>query len=162
MLELGAPFAVFGNHRPPVIPDLIIDASQGKHRLDREGHAFFDHGVVIGSIKVRNDQSAMECRINSMPGEIFDDSISESTSISLDYPSYHVDLPPRLHGGDRPVEGFARAIYEELGLFADLSDGVRGVGISMYAVDESSDIDIEDVALFHSGGIGDAMTDNFI
>ncbi len=69
---------------------------------------------------------------------------------------------PRFDGFDRPHRGLVGALDQQAVLLGDVAGQERGVGVAVHAVDVGRDVDVDDVAVFDHGRVGDAVADDLV
>src|SRR5271155_1057966 len=57
VLELRGPLAVFGDHRPAVVPDLVVERAEVDHRLDGERHPRLENRRHRRLVVMQHDQA---------------------------------------------------------------------------------------------------------
>src|SRR6202021_2054760 len=70
VLELGGPLAVFGDHRPVVVPDFVVQRPEVDHRFDGERHSRLEDGGDGRLVVVQHDQPVMEGGPDAVAGEV--------------------------------------------------------------------------------------------
>src|ERR1700754_3056925 len=60
VLELGGASTILGDDGPAVVPDVVVDRAEGDHRLDRERHPGFEHGVHARLVVVQHHEPGVE------------------------------------------------------------------------------------------------------
>src|SRR5690242_9235437 len=74
VLELGRATGVAGDDGPPVVPHVPLMGAEVEHRLDGEGHAGLDDGVVVGRrVVVGDDEAGVELEADPVAGEVAHD-----------------------------------------------------------------------------------------
>src|SRR6185312_5405594 len=81
VLELGGPLAVLGDHRPAVVPDLVVQAAEVDHRFDGERHARLHDGRHGGLVVVQDDQAIVKRGADAVTGEVANDVVAEPIRI---------------------------------------------------------------------------------
>src|SRR5690349_13580344 len=77
VLELGGPLAVLGDHRPAVVPDLVVQTAEVDHRFDGERHAGLDDGGHRRLVVVQDDQSVVKRGTDAVAGEVTNNVVAE-------------------------------------------------------------------------------------
>lgn len=163
VLELGGAFAVAGDDGPVVLPHIPFDAAQGEHGFDGEDHAFFDDGVVGGGrIVVGDDEAGVELAAYAVAGEVAHHAVAEAGGVLFDDAADDVDFAAGAYGLHGAVEGFFGAFNEQAGFFVDVADEQGLVGVAVHIVQVGGDVQVEDVAVFEDGGVGDAVADDLV
>src|ERR1700723_130212 len=70
VLELRGPLAVFGDHRPAVVPNLVVQRPEVDHRLDGERHPRLENRRHRRLVVVQHDQPAVEGGTHAVTGEV--------------------------------------------------------------------------------------------
>ncbi len=163
VFELGGALAVAGDDGPVVFPHVPFDGAEGEHGFDGEDHAFFDDGVVgRGCVVVGDDEAGVEFAADPVAGEVAHDAVAEAGGVFFDDAADDVDFAAGAHGFHGPVEGFFGALNQQTGFFVDVADEQGAVGVAVHAVEVGGDIQVEDVAVFEHGGVGDSVADDFV
>src|SRR5579875_2313306 len=113
VLELSTPLAVLGNHRPPVVPDFVVQRTKVDHRLDGERHPWLEDGGDRGLVVVQHDQPVVKRGADVMPGEITNDVVAEPVCVGLDYPADHRQRTARFDRFDRAHHRLASALHQQ-------------------------------------------------
>src|SRR6478609_633808 len=163
VLELGRAPAVTGDDGPPVVPHVPLGGPEVEHRLDGEGHAGLDDGLVVRSgVVVRHDEAGVELEPDAVSGEVAHDAVAEPLRVALDDAADDVDLAARAGGSDAAHHRLVRAFDEQAGLLVDVADEVGRVGVAVDAVDVGRDVDVDDVAVLERPRVGDAVADDLV
>nr|BFF24190.1 hypothetical protein GCM10025732_21550 [Glycomyces mayteni] len=97
-----------------------------------------------------------------MAGELADHAVSEAGGVRLDDLADDVELAAGLDGLDAAPGGLPGALDEVAGLLGDVPGEERGVAVAVDAADERGDVDVDDVAVAHHRGVGDAVADDLV
>ena len=117
------------------------------HGFDGEDHAWHKEHAALPRVVVVDDGVFVESIARAVASEVAYDRESVLTSVAFDSFSDFSHIMPRLCGFDADFEAFTGAIDETLYTRFYLSDAEHARGISIVAVEDGGDINVEDVAI---------------
>jgi hypothetical protein len=94
--------------------------------------------------------------------ELPDDPEAVPVGVSLDGPADGVDRLGGPHGVDAAIHGDPGLSDEAPGVVVDVADEKRHRGVSVDAVQEDRDVDVDDVSVGQGPAVGDAVADDLV
>ena len=162
MFKLRSAATVGGHRSPVVVPDDAVDSPKSEHGFDRETHAYFHLAGQSRMVIMRDLQIRVELGAYAMANEVLHNTQTKPVGMGVNgFP----DGIKRSAGAHR-VDGVVHAgsgFTNEHGVdVVDVAHQEGAAGITVYAVEEDGDVDIDDVAVAQLATVGDAMANDLV
>ena len=137
-------------------------AAQIDHRLDGEEHAGLQLDAFAHAAIVQHVGMVVEGAAEAMAAEITDHRAAFGLGKALDGVADVTQMCPRLHHGNAAHEAFIGDLDQALRLAVHFAHHVHARGITMPAIDDQGDVDVDDVAVAQRLVIGNAVADDVV
>lgn len=164
VFELGRQASVSGSDGPIVLGVKFRESSTGvNHRLDGETHSgkqSFLTALAVGN--VRDVGILMKSSTETVSDVLANDRESPLIGFFNDVIPDHTHRTTRFQSGDRAMHSIECALADRASFFANGPNQECFGLIAMPTVDNTGDVDIDDIAILQDIVAGDAMADDII
>src|SRR5260221_2039359 len=147
MFELRRQRAVAGDRRPAVVEHLHVRPSKVDHRLDGEEHARLELGPGAGAAGVDDLGTVMENSADSVAAEVADDAVAAGLGMALDGVGNVAEMIAGLGLLEAEHQAFVGDVDQLPGAQRHVADQIHAARVAVPAVDDRSDVDVDDVAV---------------
>lgn len=166
VFELSGQLAVESPHGPTV--ELVEDrlpGSQIQHRFDREAHARADDlgaGFAASEPEVRHAGFLVKAAADAVALVVSHDFEFTLGRIFVNGSADVADLAVRLDGSDADPQRFERRLDQAFCIVGNFADQERFRLVTVPAVDDRRQVDVDNVAVFQFVLIWNSVTDDFV
>ena len=164
MLPLGREASILGSYSPAIgLGQLGVATAGIQHRLDGKGHAFFNTRTHAWFTVVQDLWLFMKNSANTVTTILAHDGVVVGFAMLLDDVANIAQRDTWFDDLYCLVQAFLRDTNQALGMIWSLADAKHLAGITVKAILDNGDIDIDDVTGFQDlAVVGDAVTNHVI
>ena len=162
MFKLCSALAIGCNRGPVVIPHFVLPSAQANHGLNSECHTWSHNHVVTRVVVVQHLNVGMKEFADAMANKCTNYTHSVQFGVSLNGFANVADGATR----HNCLNAFPHALFsnkcQKFALFINFANKESCIGVAMHAVHVTRNVEVDDVAVVHNSGVGNAVADDFI
>src|SRR5579864_2955390 len=162
MLELGGERSVPCNGGPAVVENLHVGAADVDHRLDGEDHSGLELGAGAGTSSMHHLGAVVEQASDAVTAKVTNDTVPVRLGMALNRVCDIAQMIAGLRLLDAECQTFIGDVDKLARFQTHIANQVHPARVSVPAIEDRSDVDVDDVALLEWAIAGDSVADDMI